>query len=178
MAEPGNARQLKAYRSVLARLETRLADIEVRTWETVQAEIEEAVELEQAASDLTREEWDVIKGYLKRDLKAVFDYLKDAGKGFKEWLATDAAYLKEEILEWVEKAADPAKVEWERLNLQLHHDDSTYVTGELTLPGILKCTECGKLVVLPVADRIQPCHRCHCEVFQRVMSYWPDEDVL
>ena len=103
------AQQKQAYARM--RLEVRLADMEVQTWETIQAEIEEAVELEQQASELTREEWGVIKEYLKRDLKALYNYLKESGQGFREWLATDMSLLKQELLEWVEKAADPAKVE-------------------------------------------------------------------
>ncbi len=166
---------LDAHGKVLDRVEKSLANAEVSTWETVKEEIEKAVEFEQGVMRLTREEWSLIKAYLKRDLEGLTKYMAETGSGLKEWLKMDLDLVEHKLRQTLLSIADKTTVEHESLDHRLNHDPGVYVAGEIAIPGMLQCTQCEKMICLVETTHIEPCHRCGSIYFQRVTSRWPPE---
>ena len=169
---------LDAHGKVLDRVEKSLAEAEVSTWETVKEEIEKAVEFEQGVARLTREEWSLIKAYLKRDLEGLTRFMAETGSGLKEWLKMDIDMLEHKVRQTLLSIADKTTVEQESLEHRLNHDPGVYMAGEIAIPGMLQCTQCEKMVCLVETTHIEPCHRCEGIYFQRVTSRWPPESEI
>ncbi len=166
---------VEAHGKVLDRLEKSLAEAEATTWEKLKEEIEKAVEFEQGVARLTREEWDLIKAYLKRDLKALSGFMAETGSGLREWLRMDMDLLEQKLRRTLLSIADKTKVEQDNLDHRLNHDPGTYIAGEIAIPGMLQCTQCDKMVCLVETTHLEPCHRCDGIYFHRVTARWPLE---
>ena len=168
---------LSAYSNMLAKVEKSLAEVETKTWESLKEEIDKAVEFEQGLADLTREEVSLIKTYLKRDLKELTHFVAESGDGLREWLRFDIDLIESKLRDLLLSVADKTTVDQEQLALRLNHQPGTYVAGEIAFPGMLKCTQCGKMVCLVDTGHVEACHACDGIGFQRVTSRWPpDED--
>ncbi|WP_020409695.1 zinc ribbon-containing protein [Hahella ganghwensis] len=169
---------VEAHGKVLDRLEKSLADAEVSTWEGLKDEIENAVEFEQGVARLTREEWDLIKAYIKRDLEGLSRFVAETGSGLKEWLRMDMDLLEQKLRRTLLSIADKTRVEQANLDHRLNHDPGTYMAGEIAIPGMLQCIQCDKMVCLVETTHIEPCHRCDGIYFHRVTSRWPPQSEI
>ncbi|ABC32025.1 predicted metalloendopeptidase [Hahella chejuensis KCTC 2396] len=169
---------VQAYNNILQRVEKSLADVEVKTWETIKQEIDQAVEFEQGLAKLTKEEWNLLEAYVKRDMKELYHFVAETGKGLREWLKLDLDLIEQRIGDALLSIADKTLVDLEKLDYQLHHDPGTYVAGEVACPGVLRCDQCGKMVCLVETSHIDACHRCQGIYFQRLTSRWPYEPEL
>ncbi len=158
------------YKSSLARLEDAIADLESRTWQTLQEEIEKAVAFEEDAARLTAEEGALLKSYMRRDVGDLVSFMKDTGKGLREWLRFDLDVLEDGLKRSLLAIADHTLTDWQQLEHQLRHEEGSYVAGEVALPGMLQCVQCGKMVCLVDVAEVQACHRCDCAFFRRVTS--------
>ena len=63
-----SSRALEAYDRMLERVESRFADADRHTLDTLRREIDEAVEFETELKRLTRDEASLLAAYLRRDL--------------------------------------------------------------------------------------------------------------
>jgi hypothetical protein len=161
---------VKSYVSSLARLEDAVAEVEIRSWHALQQEVDKAVTFEQEAARLTAEEAALLKTYIKRDVKSLLAFVKESGKGLKEWLSIDMGALELGLRRSLLAIADHTLVERQQLDHQLHHDEGTYVAGETVMPGMLQCAECSKMVCLVEVAQLAPCHGCDCIYFRRITS--------
>lgn len=170
MQDKPKADQTKAsaYVAALQRLEGVLADAEAKSWQTLQGEVEKAVHFEQEAERLTAEEASLLKAYVKRDLASLLHFIRETGQGVKEWLRFDLDVLETGLKRSLLAIADKTQVGQQQLEHQLHHQEGAYVAGEVALPGMLRCTECGKMVCLVDVARVDPCHRCEGLYFRRI----------
>src|SRR5690554_8099634 len=73
----------RAYDRVLERLRQRLDEAGEVSWDYLQQQIEEAAELELAAEEMTRDEIELMKAYLRRDLKQLGYYAHETGDGIE-----------------------------------------------------------------------------------------------
>ncbi|MBA4503468.1 zinc ribbon-containing protein [Marinobacterium marinum] len=161
-----------AYDRVLEQLRQRLDKAGEVSWEYLQEQIEEAAEMELAAEDMTRDEVDLLKAYLRRDLKQLGYYAHETGEGIAAWLHFDLDVLEHKVKQSLLELADKTRIQHELLREQLAHDEDHYLAGEVSAPGTLRCLQCGELQQLKATDRIKPCSRCGAVVFERVSRPW------
>lgn len=166
--KPGSKGFVAAYDRVVKRLESSLADVEIKSWAFLQQQIEEAVNVEQAAEQMTRDELDLLGAYVKRDMQALGHYSHRAGEGMAAFLKFDLNYLEHQVKESLLALADHTRVDQELLREQLDHDAEQYIAGELATVGTLECLECGMPHRLLSTVIIEPCQKCGANYFRRV----------
>ncbi|KRT53927.1 zinc ribbon-containing protein [endosymbiont of Ridgeia piscesae] len=123
---------------------------------------EKVVEL----GELTREEADKVAGYIERDIKDAAHYLRDTGEQISTWWRFDLHQVEDRIAETFSKVADQTRLELGKLAKRAEQA-STYHTGEITGPGTLVCTNCGKQMHFRKAGHIPPCSGCRRTEFKR-----------
>lgn len=160
------------YNRVLDRLTDTLESAEHRSWDYLQEKIEEAVELELTAEEMTRDEMDLLTAYLKRDLKQLGYYAHETGEGIAAWLHFDLNILESTLVEKLVALADQTRVGQERLREQLANEADEYMAGEIAAVGTFECQSCQQQVQLKKTSLIQACEACGAEHFRRVSSPW------
>lgn len=174
---PHSEQAAHVYDRVLERVEKAIADAEVRTWETIKREIDEAIEFEYDVAELTRDELDLLGAYIRRDLRDLYAYLAETGEGVKEWLKTDLTLIEDRVLNTLMSLADPTTLEQLELGQKLEHEAGQYMAGEVACAGVLHCLNCHYMMCLVETTTIEPCHKCGSHYFKRITSRWPrDED--
>lgn len=164
-----------AYNRMLARVESRLAEVEERTWDQLQHEIEEAVEFEQDVAELTRDELNLLGAYLRRDLSHLLGFVSGTGDGVAEWLGIDLEWIEDWLAERLLSIADPTRMDTLALQQKLQDSDPDhYFAGELAMAGVLRCLNCGHMVTLSDTTRLEPCERCESHYYERVTAHTPD----
>ena len=161
-----------AYDRVLEQLRKRLDDAGEVSWDFLQQQIEEAAEVELAAEEMTRDEVELLKAYLRRDLKQLGYYAHETGEGVAAWLHFDLDFLEQKVKQSLLDLADKTRVQHELLREQLAHDEDQYLAGEVSAPGTLRCLQCGEQQQLKATDHIQPCGNCGALVFERISKPW------
>lgn len=160
------------YDRVLQRLTSVLDQAELRTWDYVQEKIEEAVEIELVAEEMTRDEIDLLTAYLKRDLKQLGYYAHETGEGLAAWLNFDLNVLEQSIVDNLLALADQTRIDQERLREQLANEEDDYLAGEIAAVGTFECKSCQAVVQLKQTSVLMPCANCGSEYFQRVSKPW------
>lgn len=161
------------YDRVLLRLTKDLKTSEARSWDLLQEKIHDAVELELAAEDMTRDELDLLKAYLARDLKKLGYYAHETGAGIAAWLRFDLNALEHTFAEQLKLIADQTRIGQEVLRERLDHDEDQYLAGELATVGTLECLSCGVQFSLQKTEKLRPCEACGQTYFKRVSHPWP-----
>jgi predicted RNA-binding Zn-ribbon protein involved in translation (DUF1610 family) len=156
----------EAYNRILDRLRERLDRAGEYSWDYLQQQIEEAAEIELAAEEMTRDEMDLLKAYIRRDLDQLGYYIHETGSGLAAWLNFDLDILEQKMLQRLLDLADRTRVDYELLREQLGHSENEYLAGEITAPGTLECLACGETQRLTRTSAIQPC-RCGAVLFRR-----------
>lgn len=164
---------VQAFNQVLDRLDRTIERAELRSWDYLKEKVEEAVEVEQTAEEMTRDEVDLLKAYVMRDLGQLGHFAHETGEGIAAWLNFDLNYLEATFVERLKSLADKTQLEQERLREQLDHDGDRYMAGEITAGGTFECLECGKAQVLQGAAVLVPCHACESIYFKRSLGTWP-----
>ena len=160
------------YNRVLDRLTDTLESAEHRSWDYLQEKIEEAVELELTAEEMTRDEMDLLTAYLKRDLKQLGYYAYETGEGIAAWLHFDLSILENTLVEKLVALADQTRVGQERLREQLANEADEYMAGEIAAVGTFECQSCQQQLQLKKTSLIAPCEACGAEHFKRVSAPW------
>lgn len=162
------------YDRILDLLRRRLDEAGETTWESLQARIQETVELEMAAEEMTRDEMNLLSAYIERDLKQIGYYAHETGEGIAAWLNFDLTALESAVMTRLWDLADKTRVQHELLREQLNHNEQQYLAGEITLPGRLVCVNCGEQQLLIRSDVIEPCSACQGVIFERMPRPWPE----
>ncbi len=163
----------KVYNRMLERAEKSIAQLEVKTWEFIRKEIDEAIAFEQDVAELTKEEIDLLGAYIKRDLHQFSTYVAETGQGIREWFRMDLALIESKVRDALLSIADTTLVGLLELDQKIHHDPGLYMTGEVACAGMLQCGECGYMMCLTETRHIEPCHQCDGHYFKRITSRWP-----
>ncbi|WP_305856552.1 zinc ribbon-containing protein [Balneatrix alpica] len=160
--------RVKGYQRMLARLHASLDTLEQRSWQAINQALEDAAKLELAAEELTREEVDLLKAWISRDLRALGREAIETQEDLKAWLRFDLDLLEQQMADWLLGLADPTLVEWVELQHRLQHGEETYMQGEVASPGTFTCSHCGHMLCLTSAAVLQPCHICQGHYFARI----------
>lgn len=164
---------VNAYNKVWARLSNNLTDAEIKSWDLLQKQVEEAVEIELTAEQMTRDELDLIGAYVKRDLAQFGHYSHMASEGVAAFLKFDLNYLEKTALTALLGMADRTRIDQELLRERLEHADDEYIAGELATVGTLECLNCGMPHRLLETVVIEPCQKCAGQYFKRVSGPVP-----
>ena len=159
------------YDRVMKRLRNQLEVAEYQSWDFLQARVEEAVELELTAEEMTRDEMDLLAAYIKRDLKKLGFYAHETGEGIAAWLNFDLNILEHQISMQLMDLADRTRIGLQELE-QRSLQDETYLAGETAGVGTLRCLACGTDIQLTRANKIIPCEACGGERFARHSAPW------
>lgn len=171
-----SAQGISAYDRVVARLHKNLSDAEASSWEYLQEKIEEAVELELTAEEMTRDEMDLLTAYIKRDLKKLGFYAHETGEGIAAWLHFDLNILEGRMKQLFMGLADKTRIQQEELRERLDHDEDEYIAGELAGVGTLQCLKCDATQVLTTTAQIGPCKQCQGRYFRRISQPWTQNE--
>ncbi|MGH1461643.1 MAG: zinc ribbon-containing protein [Neptuniibacter sp.] len=161
------------YDRVLLRLTKDLKSTDSHSWDLLQEKIHDAVELELAAEEMTRDEMDLLKAYLFRDLKKLGYYAHETGEGIAAWLKFDLNALEQAFVEQLKHIADQTRIGHEELRERLDHDEDQYLSGELATVGTLECLNCGEQLSLQKTEKLDVCSKCQGKFFKRISSPWP-----
>ena len=86
----------RAYERVLERLEKGAGDL---SWESLQREMDDAIEFEAELETYTKDELALLRAWVERDLKDMRHYMSDTGKQVASWLGVDIDQLSRRVAE-------------------------------------------------------------------------------
>ncbi len=159
-------RLVRAYEHMLERVREWAEEFEDKSVEGLEKVLDEARDKVRELEELTHEEAEAVKGFVKRDLAHLAEHLK-VDQDLKTWFYMDLTLIEDELLDLFSKVADPTTVEWLRLK-ELAELADYYKTGEITGPGVLECVQCGERLHFTRPAHIPPCPKCHGTLFKRV----------
>lgn len=151
-------RMLERARAGIERAEKDLPNLQARLAEAR----ERAVEL----GELTREEADRISDYVRRDLRDAADYMTESGRELRDWMRFDMEQIGERLRGVFSDMVDSTRLELDRL-AERAREASLRHTGEITAPGVLRCTNCGKEMHFKSTGHVPPCPQCRGTAFER-----------
>lgn len=168
MSDHKDSKQDHRLREGYERLLTRFQEgADELSWETLQRELDDAVEFEGELREYTKDELALLRAWVERDLKDMRRYLAEGGRGVASWLGIDLSVLSRKISEALLSIADRSVVDRERLIDDLEAAQADYCEGEVAAPGRMACVHCNAHVVLESVTRIDPCHQCGHRYFKR-----------
>ncbi|MGB0466108.1 MAG: zinc ribbon-containing protein [Pontibacterium sp.] len=167
---------IDAYDRVMVRLLKTLSAAEASSWVYVQKKVEEAVELELTAEEMTRDEMNLITAYIKRDMKQLGFYAHETGEGIAAWLHFDLNVLEEKLKQLLVDLADRTRIQQEELRERLSQGDDQYTAGEVATAGTFECVACQAQEVLTKTNKLSPCRACGGRYFHRISQPWRQGD--
>jgi len=157
-----------AYHRILQRIKESLEQAEEVTVEALKQEIDQAIELEETAEEMTREELDLLGAYLKQDMTHLSRFVSVTGKGVADWLKFDLHLLEDKLAELLLSVADQTSVAQRKLEWELKKEsDDIYKAGAMVVGGTFACINCGDIYVCTQPMRLAPCIECGGDRFQR-----------
>jgi len=157
---------VEAYDIMLKRVSDAAEKAEKTAIPALKKNIEHARETAIEVGELTRDEAEKIATYLERDMHDAADLLSETGKEFKDWAKFDLELIENRLLEMFANVADKTRLELDALAEQARRA-SMYHTGEVTGPGTLICTSCGKELHFHKTGHIPPCAGCRGTEYKR-----------
>jgi hypothetical protein len=169
-----SGKALEAYDRMLERVQARLNDLEETTRDTLEEEIERAVDFEQELEEMTRDEARLLGEYLQRDLEHLLHFVEETGEGLREWLQLDVSLLEHQLANMLFSVADKTRLDTLELTQKLENQEpSQYISGEVATAGMFKCLSCGHMRCLTATSHLEPCDACDSHYYERVTSRWP-----
>jgi len=158
-------RLIHAYDQMMEHLHTLIGSAEKGS-ENLQHLLEKARDEVAEKDDITREEAQKVSEYLKRDLHNAREYLNDNSHDMADWLHMDIELIEWNLIDLFLQAADKTKLDLLLLEENAKHINE-YHTGEITGPGTLVCTQCGKALHFLNTGHVPPCSQCKSTQFRR-----------
>jgi polyhydroxyalkanoate synthesis regulator phasin len=155
-----------AYDKILQEVHEALESARENALPGLREYLDDAREKMVELGELTREEAEKVSGYVERDMKEAANYLLETGEQLSAWWRFDVQQIENRMLEMFTSVADQTKLELAKFT-QRGTTPSHYHTGEITGPGTLVCTGCGKAMHFKKTGHIPPCSGCKGTDFQR-----------
>ena len=165
-----------AYEQMLKRVNSAIEHAEESTIPTLKHNIEQAREKAVELGELTREEAEKVAGYIERDMEDVAHFMSETGEQLSDWWQFESELIEDRLLDAFSNVADQTSLQLAKLAEQAKQA-SLYHTGEVTGPGTLVCTKCGKEIHFHKAGHIPPCPKCRHTEYRRVWSSADDESL-
>ncbi len=166
--DPHNSEQraIAAYNRMMERVKAALDEAGHTTVPSLRQGVQKAVKVAEQLGELSRDEAEKIAAYLQRDLHDAGEYLAVTGSDLRTWFRFDVELIEDRLLDLFSSVADRTSLEWMELKRQAQFG-LIYNSGEITGPGTLQCTECGKEIHFHATGHIPPCPSCHGTHFVR-----------
>lgn len=101
-----SGKALEAYDRMLEQVQSRLRTMQDTTLETLEGEVDNAIEAEQDLKEMTKDEISLLGTYLQRDLEHLIHFVDETGEGLAEWLQLDMSLLEQRLTERLLSVAD------------------------------------------------------------------------
>ncbi len=171
-----SGKALEAYDRMLERVQARLHVFQETSVQTLEEEVQKAVEFEYELEEMTREEADLLGAYLKRDLEHLMHFVEETGEGLREWLQLDISLLEQTLTDRLLSVADQTLVDTLALKQKLENEEvGQYIAGEVATAGMFRCLNCSHMLCLTKTSHLEPCEACDSHYFERVTSRWPNK---
>lgn len=154
-----------AYDAMLERVKQMLESAE-EVGHTVEQALDRAYHRAIELDEITREEAEKVRDYVRRDLHDMGDYIKQTQQDYRAWLQMDLQLIEARMLDLIASVADRTKLELSEWAARAQVA-VLWHTGEITGPGVLRCESCGEKLHFKNSGRIPPCPKCHSTVFKR-----------
>ncbi|MFC3912062.1 hypothetical protein ACFOSS_01090 [Pseudaeromonas sharmana] len=151
-------RQQQAYEVFIQRLKQEWQDADPGA--SLQSLLEKTQAYLEAAGELTRDEWALIREYVRRDLQD-FD---QAPGGYRDSAFYQA--LQTSVWGWLLELTDRTQVEWISVLDEVQHK-GVFLAGERMGLGVLVCEQCGYRREVLHPERIVSCIQCGGTRFHR-----------
>ncbi len=169
-----SGKALEVYDRMLERVQSRLKLTQEASLETLEQEIQSAIQFEYELEEMTREEADLLGAYLQRDLAHLMHFVEETGEGLTEWLQLDISLLEHQLADQLLSVADQTLVDTLELRQKLENDDAGhYISGEVATAGMFRCLNCSHMRCLTATSHLSPCDACGSHYYERVTSRWP-----
>lgn len=159
---------IKGYEEMLSRVKASMHELRSKHEPKLQQHIGHAKQKAIELGELSEHEAEKIASYLQRDIEDAAQFMSAANQRFQDWLALDWQAIEVKLFEMCRQVADQSVIEWQRLRQHLPLRDSTYMCGEVTGIGSLKCKNCEQVMNFVKTSRIPPCPKCQMTEFRRV----------
>ncbi|MFP3977792.1 MULTISPECIES: zinc ribbon-containing protein [Marinobacter] len=172
-----SGKALEVYDRMLERVQTRLKAIQETSLDTLEEEVEKAIEVEQELEEMTKDEISLLGTYLQRDLEHLLSFVDETGEGLAEWLQLDMSLLEQQLTERLLSVADQTLVDTLALRQKLESREAgQYIAGEVATAGMFQCLNCEHMLCLTSTSHLEPCEACGSQYYKRVTSHWPRKE--
>lgn len=159
-------RLVAAYNRMMERVKSAIEEAEEQALPTLEENLRKAQDKAVELGELTREEAEKIAGYIRRDMEDAARYLEESGSELKQWFRIDMELIEDRLLDMMMMVADRTQLELAEFQKEIT-EGPLYHTGEITGPGMLRCTNCGEELHFHQTGHIPPCPKCHGTTFRR-----------
>ena len=153
------------------KLSTKTKEVFHTSSEKTLATLEKAIEASREnlvkAGELTQQESEHLKQYLRRDLEQFSTQVNKVKDQAKEKVEPAVSRAEAGFLDLTAHIAHSAADLFDRLE-EWADSKATYRTGQVTSAGVLRCKECNKDMHFKKTGSIPPCPNCHCTEFRKV----------
>lgn len=160
-------RMVHGYENMMERAQAFIEQARRDTLPSLREAIGHGVEKAVEFGELSRAEAERVGEYLHRDIEDAAAYLSETGRGIADWLHFDFEFLEARIKDALSVMTDQTRLELDRLAEQARRSTVRH-TGEITGPGTLRCTGCGRTMRFRSTGHIPPCPACRSTEFERV----------
>lgn len=136
-----------------------------KTLASLERALEGAREHFVTVGEITRKESDQLKFYLRRDLEQSAKHFQQLNAQARKQLNPDNLHAG--FLDLTAQLAHNTSDLFNRL-AEWAESGSSYHTGQVTAPGVLRCRSCGKEIHFIKTGNIPPCSGCRGTDFVRV----------
>ena len=158
---------VKTYNTILENLYNIKNSVEDTSREDLSMKIEYAKTKLHDFENITKEEVDLVTGYLHKDITAAVNHLNKTKNNIKEWLKKDLELTEDRLLHLFVNVVDQSRVELQQIENLLHE----WHSGEVTSIGILECKNCGEKITFSETQIIKNCPKCDGAVFHKYFDF-------
>ncbi|MEH6445162.1 MAG: hypothetical protein V7784_14805, partial [Oceanospirillaceae bacterium] len=159
---------VSGYDRIIQRISKKGLDTTDSSVTLLKKMVDEAIELEHAAEEMTSDEVHLLAQYVYRDMKLLAAYLHDTGEGLASWLNFDLTILEQSTKQQFMHLADQTIIDNLTLQEKLECSEVQYLAGEICAAGTLKCLNCATEFQLRKTEQITECKQCQSQFFERI----------
>ena len=156
---------------VYEKLSDKTRDLFIISSEKTLGALEKAIESSREhlvkAGEITQQESESLKTYLRRDLEQFASHLAKVSSQAKEKVEPTMAKAEAGFLDLTAHLAHSASDMFEKLG-EWADSKATYKTGQITSAGVLRCKSCGKEMNFKKTGNIPPCPGCRSTEFRKI----------
>jgi len=165
--DPKESKQEQSYEKMAAKARELFAASSEKTLASLEKAIEGAREHLVKLGEVTQQESSHLKFYLRRDLEQSAKHFQSMSEQARKKF--NAENLQAGFMDLTAQLAHGASEMFLRL-ADWAESGSSYHTGQVTAPGILKCRNCGKTMNFKKTGNIPPCPGCRSTHFVKLNS--------